>query len=75
MAYWGGVLDNAQRIAKTGNTQDRKVALMMLRMATDAITGSEGKPIAEKRGANIHADIIDNSGNIKKSLALLISEC
>ena len=38
-----GVLDNARRIAKSGNTQDREVALMMLRMAVDAITGAEGK--------------------------------
>ena len=46
IAYWGGVLDNARRIAKSENTQDKEVALMMLRMAEEAITGAEKTPTA-----------------------------
>ncbi len=68
MAYWGGVLNNARRLVKSGTEQEKAAALMMLRMAVDAITGSEGKQ-TEKRGANIHADIIDNSGNVKQTIS------
>ena len=30
MAYWGGVLDNARRIAKTGNSSDIALIIAML---------------------------------------------
>ena len=43
LGYWGTVADNARRIAKIGSEQDKAAALMMLRMATDAITGAGDK--------------------------------
>ena len=43
LGYWGNVADNARRIAKIGSEQDKAAALMMLRMATDAITGAGDK--------------------------------
>ena len=43
LAYWGSVVDNAQRVAKNGNEQEKAAALMMLRMAVDAITGAGDK--------------------------------
>lgn len=47
LAYWGSVVDNARRVASNGNAQDKEIALMMLRMAADAITGAESKPTGE----------------------------
>ncbi len=66
IAYWGSVLDNARRIAKSGNTQDREVALMMLRMAVDAITGSEVKPTG---GASIFQKADGVHGNAKQTIS------
>ena len=43
LGYWGNVADNARRIAKIGSEQDKAAALMMLRMAADAITGAGDK--------------------------------
>jgi len=37
------VFDNARYVANSRNEQEKAAALMMLRMATDAITGSESK--------------------------------
>jgi len=70
LGYWGSVADNARKVAAKGNAQEKAAVLMMLKMATEAITGAESMPIAEKRGANIlHADIIDNSGNVKQTIS------
>ena len=67
LSYWGGVVERAKRASKSGDQQTIAAISLMLRMAVDAITGSEAKP-TEERGANIHADIIDNSGNVKQTI-------
>ena len=41
VAYWGSVVDNALRVAKSKNAQDKEMALTMLRMAENAITGDD----------------------------------
>ena len=70
LGYWGNVADNARRIAKIGSEQDKAAALMMLRMATDAITGAGAAGTGGgTQGANIHADIIDNNGNVKQTIS------
>lgn len=61
------MVDNARRISQFGNSQDREVALMMLRMAVDAITGSEGKPAG---GASIFQKADGVHGNVKQSAIL-----
>ncbi|MBR2207290.1 MAG: hypothetical protein IJ859_00615 [Synergistaceae bacterium] len=44
VGYWGSVVDNAQHVANIGSEQEKNIALMMLRMAEEAITGAEKTP-------------------------------
>ena len=43
LAYWGSMVDNAQRVAKNGTEQEKAAVLTMLRMAENAITGDNKK--------------------------------
>lgn len=41
VAYWGSVVDNAKNIAKSGTTQEKEIAFMMLNMAVNALQKEE----------------------------------
>ena len=43
LGYWGNVAENAERAARSSDNGKKAAVLMMLRMATDAITGAGDK--------------------------------
>jgi len=43
LGYWGAVVERAERAARSNDNGKKALIAGMLRMATDAITGSEGK--------------------------------
>lgn len=63
--YWDSVVDNARRVATIGTEQEKAAALMMLRMAEEAITGTEGKTTPATTSINAYnGDHSSYNGNI-----------
>ena len=66
LGYWGSVADNARKIAAKGNAQEKAAVLMMLKMATEAITGecSINDVVAKisQRADNIHGNVRQSVG-------------
>ena len=67
LGYWGNIVENAKRAARLGTEQEKAAALMMLRMATDAITGAEGRLAG---GASIFQKADGVHCNVKQSAIL-----
>ena len=61
LAYWGGVVERAERIARKEDSSKKTLIAGMLKMATEAITGAEAKSTAEKSRPNI----IQNAENVQ----------
>ena len=67
LAYWGDVVNNARFVANIGSEQEKSAVLMMLKMATEAITGVEKTPTATTPPQPISAyngDHSSYSGNV-----------
>ena len=66
LGYWGSVADNARKIAAKGNAQEKAAVLMMLKMATEAITGecsiNETGAKISQRADNIHGNVNQSVG-------------
>ena len=48
LGYWGSVADNARKVAAKGNAQEKAVAQMMVRIASEALNGVEAEITAPK---------------------------
>ena len=71
LGYWGNIVENAKRAARLGSEQEKAAALMMLRMAVDAITGAGATGTGGgTQGANIFQKADGVHGNVNQSASL-----
>ena len=61
--YWGNVAKNAKRVARLGSEQEKAAALMMLKLAQEAITGADAMLTSEKTQGGVLQKISGRIGN------------
>ena len=54
LGYWGSVVDKARRLANIGNEQEKASALMMLKMAMEALNGEGQNSSALSQTVNVN---------------------
>ena len=66
LGYWGNVAENARKIVKKGNVQEKAVAQMMVRIASEALNGvekfSDAVAKISQRADNIHGNVSQSVG-------------
>ena len=68
LAYWGSVVDNAQRVANAGTEQEKTAVLMMLNMAANAFQKLPAKTLPQNIGVQQNNFNGDNyNGDIPKA--------
>ena len=67
IAYWGGVLDNAQKVAARGDKREIALITPLLRSALEVITGEEPQEETARQVIGVNGNIHGGKNNMNVS--------